>query len=72
MDIKEKVEEIVKKLTGDKELMEKFKSDPTKAVSSLIGTDLPDGVLDKVVDAVKVKLGAEKLGGVADKLKKLF
>ena len=72
MDIKEKVEEIVKKLTSDKDLMTKFQKDPTKAVSSLIGTDLPDGALDKVVDAVKVKLGADKLGGVADKLKKLF
>lgn len=72
MEIKEKVEEIVKKLTEDKDLMEKFKDDPSKAVSSVIGVDLPEGALDKVVDAVKVKLGADKLSGIAGKLKGLF
>ena len=72
MDIKEKVEEIVKKISGDKDLLEKFKKDPVGAVKGLVGTELPDGALDKVVDAVKAKLGADKLGDIAGKLKKLF
>ena len=72
MEIKEKVEEIVKKITGDKDLMAQFKEDPEKAVGSLVGVELPEGALDKVVDAVKAKLGADKLGDIAGKLKNLF
>lgn len=72
MDVKAKIDEIVKKITSDKSLMEQFKKDPTKAVSSLVGKDLPDGTVEKVVDAVKAKLTADKLGDVAGKLKNLF
>ena len=72
MDVKAKIDEIVKKITSDKSLMEQFKNDPTKAVSSLVGKDLPEGSVEKVVDAVKAKLTADKLGDVAGKLKNLF
>ena len=72
MDVKAKIDEIVKKITSDKSLMEQFRKDPTKAVSSLVGKDLPDGTVEKVVDAVKAKLTADKLGDVAGKLKNLF
>lgn len=34
--------------------------------------DIPDGMVDKVVVGVKAKLTADKLGGVAGKLKGLF
>lgn len=72
MDIKEKIEEAVKRITSDKALLEKFKKDPIKAVESIIGVDLPDDVMKKVVDGVKAKISVDKLGGIADKLKKLF
>lgn len=72
MDIKEKIEEVTKKITSDKTLLEKFKKDPIKAVESVIGVDLPDDVVKKVVDGVKAKISVDKLGGIADKLKKLF
>ena len=72
MDIKEKIEEVANKITGDKDLLEKFKKDPVKAVSGLIGTELPEDAVNKVVTAVQAKLGADKLGDIAGKLKKLF
>ena len=72
MDIKAKVSEAVEKITSNKNLMEQFQKDPIKAVESVIGVDLPDGIADKVVDAVKVKLSAKKLEGVAGKIKNLF
>ena len=43
-----------------------------KAVEGLVGVDLPDDAVQKVVDGVKVKLAADKAGGVVDKLKSLF
>ncbi len=72
MDIKAKIEEIVEKITKDKDLKEQFQKDPIKAVESVIGVDLPDGAADKIVAGVKAKLTGDKLSGAADKLKKLF
>ena len=75
-NIKEKIEELVSKLQSDKSLAEKFKSDPVKTVEGLVGVDLPDDTVKKIVDGVKAKISLDKLGGAAgdikDKLKKLF
>lgn len=70
--LKEKINEIVKKVKEDKDFANNFKSDPIKAVESVIGIDLPDGEINKVVDAVKAKLTADNVAGVAGKLKGLF
>ena len=72
MDIKEQIEAAVKKITGDEKLKKQFADDPVKAVESAVGVDLPDDAVNKVVAAVKAKLGADKLGGAVDALKKLF
>lgn len=71
-DIKEKIEAVVDKLTGDKDLMDQFKKDPVKALEKVLGVDLPDEAIEKVVDGVKAKLTADKIGDVADTLKGLF
>ena len=72
MDIKRKIEEIVEKVKGDKDFAAKFNEDPIKAVESVLGVDLPDDQVKKLVDGVKAKLGADKAGGLFDKVKKLF
>lgn len=72
MDIKATIEQAVKKITSDKSLLEKFKTNPVSAVESVIGKDLPDDTVNKVVDAVKVKLSADTAGGVIGKVKGLF
>ncbi len=72
MDIKEKITEIVEKVKSDKELQAQFLSDPIKAVESLLGVDLPDDLMEKVVDGVKAKLTADKLADGLGALKKLF
>ncbi len=43
-----------------------------KAIESLAGVDIPDGMVDKVVDGVKAKIAGDKLSGAMDSLKKLF
>ena len=77
--IKEKIEEIVKKLTDNKDLLENFKKNPVKTVESLLGIDLPDDTIEKIVDGVKAKITLDKLddlkddlGGALSALKKLF
>ncbi|MBE5865397.1 MAG: hypothetical protein E7292_04170 [Lachnospiraceae bacterium] len=72
MDIKEKIQEMVEKVTSDKNLMEKFQKEPVKAVEEIIGVDLPDDVVEKIIDGVKAKITVDKLDDVAGALKKLF
>ena len=76
MDIKAKIDEVVSKVKSDGKVAEEFKKEPVKTVEKLIGVDLPDDVLSKVVDGVKAKVSLDKLGDAAgdikDKLKKLF
>ena len=72
MDIKEQIESIVEKLQKDKALQAQFKKDPVKAVEKLLGVDLPDDVIDKVVKGVQAKVSVDKVSGAVDALKKLF
>ncbi len=72
MDIKAKIEELVKKITGDAALKSQFTKNPASTVEKLIGVDLPDEQLKNIVDGVKAKLSLDKLSGAADALKGLF
>lgn len=72
MDIKEKINEVVEKVTKDKSLKELFQKDPVKAVEKVLGVDLPDEIVKKVVDGVKAKISVDKVSGALNSLKKLF
>ena len=69
MDVKEQVTKAVDKIAKDKKLQEQFQKDPVKALESVLGVDLPDGVVDQVIQGVKAKLVADKASGVVDSLK---
>ena len=72
MDIMEKVEEIVKKLMENKELMEKFQKDPISTLENLLGIDLPNDQMEKLVDGVKAKIGFDKVGDALGAIGGLF
>lgn len=72
MDLKEKIEEIVKKVQNDDNFKDEFMKDPEKAIEKLAGIDIPDGMVDKVIDGVKAKIAGDKLSDAMDGLKKLF
>ena len=72
MDVKEKIEEIVKKIKGDPGLTKDFQSNPEKTIESLIGVDIPDGVLDQVISGVKAALTGHKASGIVDKITGIF
>ncbi len=72
MDIKEKIEEIVAKVKGDKNLKEKFEKNPVKAVEDIIGIDLPDEIIEKIIDGAKAKLSADMVGDIASKIGGIF
>ena len=72
MDIKAKIMELVEKIQSDKALQAKIKENPVEAVESLLNVDLPDDMVEKIVDGIKAKLTADKLTGGLGALKKLF
>lgn len=72
MDIKEKISEVVEKVTSDKDLKEKFEKNPVKVIEEILGVDLPDDMVEKVIDGVKAKLTVDNISDVASKLKNLF
>ena len=72
MDIKEKIQEAVEKLTKDKSLMEQFKKDPVKALEKALGIDLPDDIMERVVQGVQAKMTTDKLSDALGGLKKLL
>ncbi len=76
MDIKEIIENIVEEIKSNKNLKEEFEKEPVKVIERVVGMDLPDALVEKAVEGVKVKLAAEmavdKVSDVADALKKLF
>ncbi len=77
MDIQKTITDLVAKISGDKNLINKFKSDPASVVKSLLGNiDLDSGALKSIIDGVKAKLNiddvAKEATGFLAKLKKLF
>ena len=62
IDIKEKIEELVEKIKSNPAMLKKFKENPVKVVEELVGIDLPDEMVEKVVDGVKAKITLDKVG----------
>ena len=72
MDIKATVEKAVKKLMDNPALLKKFEKEPVKVLEELIGVDLPDDLINPVIDGIKAKLTAEKAKDALQGLGKLF
>ena len=70
--IKDKIEEIIEKVKNDEAIKSKFLSDPVSVVEELIGIDLPNDEIEKVVNAVKAKIAVDDIGGKLGALKGLF
>lgn len=79
MDIKEIIGNIVEEVTKNENLKEEFEKEPVKVIERVTGKDLPDELVEKVVEGVKAKLTMDKVADIADtvadlagSLKKLF
>ena len=68
MDIKEKIESIVKKLLSDKNLMAKFDKNPAKVIEELLEVDLPDDLVNQIIEGVKAKIKLDKVGDALEAL----
>ncbi|MGN0577999.1 MAG: hypothetical protein ACI4J4_05220 [Ruminiclostridium sp.] len=63
MDIKAKIDEIVNKVKSDPNFAEEFKTNPVKAVEKILGVDLPDDVINNIIDGVKSKVSFDGIAG---------
>ena len=72
MDIKAKIEQAVKKLLSDKNLMAKFEKNPASVIEELIGVDLPDDMVNQIVEGIKAKIKLDQLGNALGGLGGLF
>lgn len=71
-ELKGKVDEIVEKIKSDKDIAAKFRKDPITTVEGLIGIDLPNEQIEKVVEMIRAKVDLDKLGEALGGLKGLF
>ena len=79
MDIQKIISDLVGKLTGNKDLIAKFTSDPLGLIKELLGIDLDPSQLGDVVKGVTGQLGditgdaaAKEAGGILNKILGIF
>ena len=71
-EIKALIKKLADKFQSDDEIKELFKKDPIKAVEKILGVDLPDDVVKKIIDGVKASITIEDAKDLLGSLKKLF
>ena len=72
MDFKEKIETVLEEIKKNPNIKEDFEKDPTKVIEKFVGVDLPDEIVEKIVDGVKAKLTVDNVSKIAGALKGLF
>ena len=68
MNIKKMIENLLEEIQKDGKLGEQFEKEPVKVIEKIVGKDLPDDVVEKIVDGVKAKVGMDKVGNALDML----
>ncbi len=72
MDIKGQIDKIVEEVSKNSNIKEQFEKEPVKVIENVIGIDLPDDVVMKIVDGVKAKMTIDGVSKAADTLKGIF
>ena len=71
-EIKDLIKKLADKVQSDDEIKELFKKEPIKAVEKILGVDLPDDVVKKIIDGVKASITIDDAKDLLGSLKKLF
>ena len=71
-DIKELAEKAIDTIKGDDNLLESFQENPIKVVEKVLNIDLPDDILEKIVEIVKTKIDIDDAKEVLGKIAGLF
>lgn len=72
MDIKEQMNKMAEEISKNPNIKEEFEKEPVKVIEKVIGVDLPDDVVMKIIDGVKAKLTIDGVSKAANALKGMF
>ncbi|MCI9298132.1 MAG: hypothetical protein HFI10_11935 [Lachnospiraceae bacterium] len=72
MDVKGQINKIVEEISKNPNIKEEFEKEPVKVIEKVIGIDLPDDVVMKIIDGVKAKITIDGVSKAADALKGMF
>lgn len=72
LDIKAKITELVEKAKKDENFKKELTKDPVKAVEGVLGVDLPDDQIKKIVEGVKAKVTLDNASDILGKIKDLM
>jgi len=71
-DVKELAEKAIDTIKGDDNLLASFKENPIKVVEKVLKVDLPDEILEKIVEVVKTKINVDDAKEALGKIAGLF
>lgn len=69
MDIKEQIGKVVDEVSKNPNIKNQFEKEPVKVIEKLLGVDLPDDIIAKIIDGVKAKLTINDVSKAAGILK---
>lgn len=72
IDLREIIEEAIKKLKENPKLLTEFQSNPSKAVKLIVGDKIPEEAIDAIISGIQTKLTADSAQEVIGKLGNLF
>ncbi len=72
VDIKSQINKIVEEVSKNPNMKEQFEKEPVKVIEKIIGVDLPDDMVLKIIDGVKANLTINNVSKVTDVLKGVF
>ena len=62
------IEKLIDEIQKDGKLGTEFKKNPVKVIENIIGKDLPDDIVEKIVDGVNAKISLDKAMDAVDKI----
>lgn len=72
-NLEQLIDQVVEKLTGNKNAVAQFKKDPMGTVKKILGNiDLDNDMLEKIVSAVKGKINLDEIAGKFGGLKNIL
>ena len=72
MDLMKMIDQVVDFIGSNKNIKEQFEKEPVKVLEKVLGVDLPDNIIEPIIDGVKAKITVDAIGDVANALSGLF
>ena len=66
------IHKVLEEISKSSDIKGQFEKEPVKVIEKLIGVDLPDDIVMKIIDGVKAKLTMDDVSKVAGTLKGIF